>query len=64
MTNPSHGGQGQPTQQPGASPPPPPPAQPAAQPQPPDVSWIEFDTEMRNQDPATIERKVIGPPES
>lgn len=51
MTNPSRGAEGQPTQQSGAPPPPPPP--------PPDVSWIEFDIGLRNQDPAAIEHKAI-----
>jgi hypothetical protein len=48
MTNPSSGAEGQPAHQPDAPPPP-----------PPDVSWIEFDESMRNQDPETIEQKVI-----
>jgi len=51
MTNPSQGAEGQGAQQPEAPPPP--------QPSPPDVSWIEFDVGMRNQDPAAIEHKVI-----
>jgi hypothetical protein len=57
MTNPSQGAEGQGAQQPGS--PPPPPSPPPPQPSPPDVSWIEFDVEMRNQDPAAIEHKVI-----
>jgi hypothetical protein len=52
MTNPSQGAEGQPTQQSGAQPEPPPPPRP-------DRSWIEFDVGLRNQDPATIEHKVI-----
>jgi hypothetical protein len=53
MTNPSDGAEGQPTHQSVAQPDPT-PAQP-----PPDRSWIEFDVGLRNQDPATIEHKVI-----
>jgi hypothetical protein len=53
MTNPSDGAEGQPTHQSLAQPDPTPP-QP-----PPDRSWIEFDVGLRNQDPATIEHKVI-----